>query len=181
MTVRSGLWEFLQDIVKRANSGYIFAFSFQYPERKREKWSWIDKKLSKKLELDINRNQRAYRKKKGIANYFGCRYLSAVVIQKTKGESIPNDDEIYQDITKKPLKIKISEHLELELGFYANFGEKAVVKLSKQCYRELKALAKLGSDTKDARIFKQLSDLPAVTAPFHKQKEKLLKIAGFKR
>jgi len=181
MTVRDTLWKFLQDVVKRANSGYFYAVSMNYPLKKSGKWLSIDKKLTKKYLLDLNRNQRAYRKRKSEANYFGARYGSAVILQRTIGNDINGDDEKWQDIAQKPLKIRISEHLELEIGFWPNFGDKCCVKLSKKCYQELKALAKLGHDQKNPRIYKQLSDLPAVTAPFHKQKETLLKIAKFRK
>jgi len=181
MTVREHLWAFEQDIIKRANSGYIYACVVNYPLKKEDKWSRIDKKLTKKLNLGLTRNQRAYRKQKNIANYFGCRYKNCVFLQKTPGKSLETDDEQWQNIARKPLKIKITEHLTLEIGFYPNFGKKCVIKLSKQCFKELKALARLGSIQKDTRIYKQLSDLPAVTHPFHLQKKRLLKIASFKK
>ncbi len=181
MTVREQLWTFEQDILKRANSGYIYCSVVNYPEHKKDKWTAIDKKLTKKLNLGLTRSQRAYRKKKKIANYFGCRLGSCVFLQKTLGESLQEDDELWQNIAVKPIQLKISEHLELEIGFYPNFGKKCVIKLSKQCFRDLKALARLGNARKDKRIYKQLKDLPAVTSVFHKQKEKLLQLAGFKQ
>lgn len=180
MTVVESLWKFEQNIIKRANSGYIYCAMVNYPLKKQDKWTAIDKKLTKKLNLGLTRSQRAYRKKKKIANYFACRFRSCVFLQKTLGESLESDDECWQNIAVKPIQLKITVHLELTVGFYPNLSKKCVIKLSKQCFRDLKALAKLGSDRKDKRIYKQLKDLPAVSHPFHLQKEKLLKVAGFK-
>lgn len=180
LTVVESLWKFEQNIIKRANSGYVYCSVVNYPETKKDKWTAIDKKLTKKLNLKLTRSQRAYRKQKKQANYFGCRFASCVFLQKTKGENLKTDDELWQNIAHKPLRIKISQHLELEIGFYPNFGKKCVIRLSKQCYRDLKALAKIANDRKDKRICKQFKDLPAVTYPFRLQKNRLLKIANCK-
>jgi len=137
LTVVESLWKFQQNIIKRSNSGYLYCAVVNYPLQKEDKWSRIDKKLTKKLNLGLTRNQRAYRKQKKQANYFGCRYKNCVFLQKTKGQNLKTDDELWQNIARKPLKIKISSNLELEIGFYPNFSKKCVIKLSKSCNKEV--------------------------------------------
>ena len=157
-------WQgFLQIIHYLASRGYYWYCITQYPSKKRDKFFRIDEKLIGKYRCDLSKFQRARRKKKGLANFYFARFDDCAIIMHTKGdieENILYDDRFY-DFRQKRLKISIN-NLEFEL---INLDGKLSWKLSKDCYRDIKAhfgeLCKLKQREKIVKEFDKLNGLPA--------------------
>lgn len=158
-------WQgFIQQTVFLIGRGYHFHCLAILPEKKKERWDEIDKKLIGKYQADKSKFQRARQKQKGTTNFFYLRWDNLALILHTKGviaDGIAYDDR-FLDVRDKPLTISISENITLLV--YVENG-KVSVKLEKESYRGFKACIEDVCKLKDKRTiireFDKINGLPA--------------------
>lgn len=147
-----------------------------YPEQKQEKWGRIDQKLAAKYGLiDQSKFQRYRARKKGYSAFSILRWNSTCLIFKTPGK-VPSEitaDDAFAKVKDRPVKIKVSDFVEIDIGLY---GDKVTAKLSKDSYAGVKSyletLVYRQEVDKAIQIFNRLNGLPA-TAGIIAQKRKL--------
>ena len=138
-------------------NGYFYIQIVKYPESKMNKYKKIDKKLSKKFSLDINKGQRAYRRRKKLANYIGIRYRNICLILHTNGlADIKNENFI--DLRKSSAILDFGSVVKLELKFEE---DEFIVKYHKRSYQNLKEIIKQISS--NAKVWQHKNGKPQVT------------------
>ena len=155
----------IQMSVYLVSRGYYWYCLTEYPEKKRDSWAKIDQKLIEKYDADKSKFQRARQKQKyGMANFYFLRWESVSVIFHSKGkfsEKVTYNDTFY-DIRKKPLKITISDNIEMVI--YEE-NETTSVRLSRESYRGFKAclidVCKLKEQKEIIKEFNKINGLPA--------------------
>lgn len=137
--VEIGTWQgFLQQIVDYVNKGYWYHCLTNYPEKKREKWRDIDRKLVYKYNGNYDKWTNYFRKRNGIANFAILRWQNKCVMLHTLGEIDVEDKEnmdVFFDIRQKPLILPISD----SITFKILLTHKTEVYFDRDCYRNLKA------------------------------------------
>lgn len=152
--------------------GYCHVQFIKYPEHKQDKYSAIDKKLSEKFNTDLNKGQRAYRKRKKQANAIALRCREVCLIMHTNGQN--NWNEKFTDIREQTLQIPFGDTVKIDLKIIEGKG---YVKYSKRSYQDIKEiikdLARCVPIWKHKAELKKIKNLPAVRRQMHLQKEHL--------
>ncbi|MDQ0808032.1 hypothetical protein [Priestia megaterium] len=171
----------IQMIVYLLGRGYYHWHLIYLPESKQDKWESIDKKLIAKYGMDISKYTRRDRKKRKIANFYYLRWQHIAILLHTDGEitskvkaSIAKlDDTIdeFYDIRKTHMLLSIGDVSTYEIYEHQ---DKVVVKLEKQCYRELKTglidVAETKNKTRMIKTFDQLNGMPAWSGVYQQKK-----------
>jgi len=171
-----GNWKnFIYVILNNVSQGYWYFSQFKYPEKKKEKWLLIDKKIIRKYQTDISKDQRYRRKKKGQANYRFFRFENQCILLKTEGEKLPEDDEKWTKLEKRnAIKVCIGEII-LEIK---NINKKYSVKVSKKDLKNIKTSIKSKLEKKLINQalyeFEKFNNLPNYTF-LKKQKQELIR------
>jgi len=154
------------------DNGYCYVQFVKYPENKKDKWLAIDKKLSEKFNTDLNKGQRAYRKRKKQANAVALRCREVCIIMHTNGSH--NWDEKFTDIREETLQIPFGNIVKIDLKI---INGKGYVKFNKRSYQNLKEiikdLARNAPTWKHLAELKKIRHLPAVRREMHQQKKHL--------
>ena len=157
------------------DNGYYYCQLITYPQKKVDKWPQIDKKLSTKFSLALNKGQRAYKKRKREANAIGLRYKNICLILHTYGSH--EWDEEFIDLRKKTLKLPTGTVVSVDLSIKDGKGN---IKFNKRNYQDLKEiikdLAKNISTWKHKNELEKIRHLPAVRRRMHLQKEHLFEL-----
>ncbi len=160
----AGSWQgFIQQIVYLVGRGYLFYHVTELPERKRDKWQCIDRKLIGKYGTEKSKFQRYRLKEKRVANFFYLRYESTAIIMHTHGskDHVLYDDK-FSDICEKPLTLKISDNISLVV--YVN-DEVCSVRFTKETYAGFKAVIADVARTKNRweiiKEFNLINGIPA--------------------
>ena len=162
-------WQFmLQKIIYLISKGYIYYSVGEIPLDKAYKARSIDKKIISKYDMDLSKDQRARRKKKGIANFYYIRWKNQFVILHTKGkinESVEIDDVFYNIREhRKGDKFKITIGKELIVNIVLK-NEKPTVVLDKSTYRDIKTeLDELVKTKQIKKLYKRFSMLNYIPA-----------------
>ena len=144
------LLEFSRLILNYVGNGYQEIQVSTVPEKKRQKITMIDAKITKKYQTDLTRGQRQYRKKKGICNYVALRYNYTILVLKTPGE-IPK--EIKKEEFGHILKTKIQfEFLGIEI---VHDKEGYSFKLTKKYEKEVMNRFELAISKREQNFFKK--------------------------
>ena len=148
-------------ILLNVSKGYWYYSQFRYPERKKEKWLLIDKKIIEKYQTNITKDQRYRRKKKNLANYRFFRWENQCILLKTEGEKLPNDDEPWSKLQGKNKIIIPVNSIIFEIQ---EINKKFSVKISKKSLKEIKTSIKIKLEKKliNQAIYEieKLSNLP---------------------
>ena len=162
-------------ILLNVSKGYWYYSQFRYPERKKEKWLLIDKKIIEKYQTNITKDQRYRRKKKNLANYRFFRWENQCILLRTEGTQIREDDEKWKKLEGKEKILIIVGNTEFEIK---NINKKFSVKLSKNTFKEIKAEIrnKLEKKLVNQALFEieKISNLPNYQF-LKKQKQELVK------
>ena len=154
------------------DNGYCYVQFVPYPESKKDKWSAIDKKLSKKFNTDLNKGKRAYKKSKGKANAVALRCKDVCLVMHTNGSYDWN--EKFTDIREQTLQIPFGDIVKIDLKIIDGKGH---VKFNKRSYQDMKEIIKnLARNTpswKHLEELKKIRRLPAVRREMHQQKKHL--------
>jgi len=169
----AGSWQgFIQQIVYLIGRGYLFYHVTELPERKRDKWQCIDRKLIGKYQTEKSKFQRCRTKEKRIANFFYLRYESTAVIMYTHGftDHVVCDDK-FSDICEKPMTLKVSDNISLVV--YVN-DEVCSVRFTKETYRGFKVVMADVVKTKNKREiireFNLINGIPAFSGTIEQKK-----------
>lgn len=139
-------WQgFIQQLILLMGSGYRHYCFVQYPEHKQDKFKKIDKKLIKRYEADMQKNQLWRNKKEGNANFKFLRFETNAVIlmatsdfknrnTKTKEGIIIDDD--FLSIEQKPLTLEFGKELSLRIH---TLNGKVTMSMSQKMFRNKKA------------------------------------------
>jgi hypothetical protein len=152
--------------------GYYFYHVTELPERKRDRWLSIDRKLIGKYETEKSKFQRCRLKEKRIANFFYLRYESTAIIMHTQGSTdhVLYDDK-FSDICEKPLTIKAGDNISLVI--YVN-DEVCSVRFTKETYVGFKAVIADVVKTKNRweimREFNLINGIPAYAGIIEQKK-----------
>ena len=140
MVTIAGTWQgYLQQIVQYVGHGNYWYCQFAYPEKKRPVFTKIDEKLIRKYAADMSKFQRARRKREGQASFCFIRWERFVLIVQNQGE-LPgdlcaDDPDVFFDIRKTPLRIKVSENIVLIVVHHG----KVRVRMAHETYQGFKA------------------------------------------
>jgi len=130
----------LQQLVNYTSLGYTKYCEVEYPERKRERFSAIDRKIITKYHADKSKDQRSRLKKKGFANFVFMRWDRCAWILQSPGvvrEEIVYDD-IFHSFTARPMDVRVGPETRLIVGLFGRNGGVSV-KISKETYRDVRA------------------------------------------
>jgi hypothetical protein len=186
----------IQQLVYLLGRGYYYWCLMYLSESKRDRWHKTDQKLINKYQMDISKHQRSYRKKKGISNFYYLRWEHIAVMLHTEGTLPENYDDKFFDIRNTKLTLRIGPFSAVTISYEKDTrkkkakkkggkrvkGEKRknviVVRLEKECYRNLKAelreVAQTKNKAKMIRMFDRLNGFPSWSGIFC-QKEQLAK------
>jgi len=156
----------LQQLVSYVSRGYTKYCVVTYPERKRERFTAIDSKIIGKYRADNSKDQRFRWKKKGYANFVFMRWDCQAFVLQSPGvvrDDIVYDD-LFHDLKKKPIEVRVSQNMSLLVGRYGRNGGVSV-KISRDTYRDIRAglmeAASSGDKNRCVREFNKLNGLPA--------------------
>jgi len=156
----------LQQLVNYTSLGYRKYCEVEYPERKRGRFSTIDRKIIAKYHADKNKDQRSRLKKKGFANFVFMRWDRYACILQSPGkvrEDIVYDDT-FHSFTGRPIEVRVGPETLLLVGFFGRNGGVSV-KISKETYREVRAglmeATYSGDRSRCIGEFNKLNGLPA--------------------
>ena len=157
------------------DNGYYYCQLINYPQKKIDKWQLIDKKLSDKFGLELNKGQRAYKKRKKQANAIGLRYKGICLILHTYGSN--EWDEGFINLKERTLTIPTGTVVTIDLSIKDSKGK---IKFNKRSYQDLKEIvkdfAKNTSTWKQKNELEKIRHLPAVRRQMHRQKEHLFEL-----
>jgi len=156
----------LQLLVNYTSLGYTKYSEVEYPERKRDRFSAIDRKIIEKYHADSSKDQRSRWKKKGYANFVFFRWDRYAWILQSPGKV--RDDIVYDDIfhsfTSRPIVVRAGQETRLVVGHFGRNGGVSV-KMATETYRNVKAglmeVACTGDRSRCVREFDKLNGLPA--------------------
>lgn len=155
----------LQMTVYLCGQGYYYYHVTCLPEKKRERWAKTDAKLIKKYRTNKSKWQRARQKQKGLANFIYLRWHNIAVIMHTMGridDNVTYDDPFY-DVRKKPMRLPISELLEIEI--YKRKNGSFTCRLTSKTYRGIKQtlrdVARLKNVKRIYHEYNKLNGIPA--------------------
>ncbi|MFQ5442242.1 MAG: hypothetical protein ACE5EB_05900 [Thermodesulfobacteriota bacterium] len=156
----------LQQLVNYTSLGYTKYCAVEYPERKHERFSAIDRKIIAKYHVDKSKDQRSRLKKKGYANFVFLRWDKYTWVLQSPG--VVREDILYDDIfhsfPKMPIEVKVGTNMCLLVGRFGKGGGISV-KMTPETYREVKAglreVAATGDRNRCVREFNKLNGLPA--------------------
>jgi len=156
----------LQQLVNYTSLGYTKYCEVEYPERKREQFSAIDRKIIAKYHADKSKDQRSRLKKKGYANFVFMRWDKYAWILQSPG--VLRDDIVYDDtfhsFAGRPIEVRVGPETLLVVGLFGRNGGVSV-KMSKETYREVRAglmeAACSGDRNRCVKEFNKLNGLPA--------------------
>jgi hypothetical protein len=170
----------LQLLVNYTSLGYTKYCEVEYPERKRDRFSAIDRKIIEKYHADSSKDQRSRLKKKGFANFVFFRWDRYAWILQSPGKV--RDDVVYDDIfhsfTSRPIVVRAGQETHLVVGHFGRSGGVSV-KMAAETYRNVKAglmeVASSGDRSRCVREFDKLNGLPA----WHGIVEQKVRLAGY--
>jgi hypothetical protein len=174
-------FESLLDMLKSliqyyTENGYYYIQIVDYPVEKKDKWHAIDAKLTKKFKLDLNKGQRAYQRRKKVANFVGLRHKNMALILHTPG-SFDLEGEQFVDMRQKSVLLDVGSVVRVELSIENGTGS---VKYHKRSYQDIKEVVKqIAANPKVWQHKKELEKikrLPAVRRRMHLQKEHLFEL-----
>jgi len=156
----------LQQLVNYTSLGYRKYCEVEYPERKRERFSTIDRKIIAKYHADKSKDQRSRLKKKGFANFVFFRWNRYACILQSPG--VVRDDIVYDDtfhsITGNPIEVRVGPETLLVVGLFGRNGGVSV-KMSTETYRNVRAGLMEATYSGDRKRcigeFNKLNGLPA--------------------
>jgi len=156
----------LQQLVNYTSLGYRKYCEMEYPERKRGRFSAIDRKIIAKYHADKSKDQRSRLKKKGFANFVFFRWNRYAWILQSPG--VVRDDIVYDDtfhsFAGSPIEVRVGPETLLVAGLFGRNGGVSV-KMSKDTYRGVRAglmeVAYSGDINRCIREFNKLNGLPA--------------------
>ena len=176
-------WEgLIQEIVLLAGKGYYNYHIVKPNIKKLDRWPHIDNKLIKKYQTTLTKSQRNTRKKKKQATFRYLRWENIAVIMHTSGniaDTITYDDKFF-DIRRKPIKIIISELIEVSI--YRESKKSFSLKLTDDSFENIKTLLSnaVSSGYKKNIIssFKLVNAIPPYKGII-RQKRKLVKFIAY--
>src|SRR5690625_4941401 len=159
---------FLQQIVSQLAFGYEYYHITIYPEKKKDKWLQIDKKLIHKYQTKKSKFQRSRIKAKGFVNFYFLRWENIAVILHSDGnisKDITYDDK-FKNLGKNPMLLKISERITFKIQISNIRNKKIDVFLEKESYQNIKEqIYEIAIKTKRKENiineFKKLNGLPS--------------------
>ncbi len=162
MRIETESWQgLINQLVTLFGRGYFAYHLTQYPEKKRAKWPKIDAKLVQKYALDGSIHQRYRLRKKGFCTYAIVRWEAVCVILKTQGKPMVTEDDKFNELIKRPLAIRISDNIILEIQ---RVEDKVTARLSKRDFEGfeewLVRLAGAGQIKEARKVFDRLNGLP---------------------
>jgi len=175
------VFDHLQDMLKSTiqyytENGYSYIQIVYYPENKEDRWHQIDTKLTKKFRLDLNKGQRAYRKRKKQTNFAGLRYKNICLILHTPG-SFDLEGETFVDMRQKNVLLDVGSVVKVELKIVDGVG---AIKYEKRSYQDLKEIVKqIAANPKvwqHKKELEKIKHLPAVRRKMHLQKDHLFEL-----
>lgn len=179
VTSFQGLLQILVDNL--LSRGYYYFCLVELPAHKSKKWEQIDKKLIDKYQTNKSKWQRHRAKEKGLANFFYLRFEGLAIILHTLGD-VPGDikyDDLFQDIRKKVLTIKISDTTSFDIYAEKKKTDKSDykinVKISKNTYFNKKAIFAELEEKKDReniiKEFRMLNGYPCYAGVIQQKRQ----------
>lgn len=150
----------LQMLVYLVARGYFYYCPVDLPEKKKDKWDKIDRKLIEKYQTEKSKWQRHRLKVKKVKNFFYLRWCGLAFILHTEGEAPDGiiHDDTFHDIRKSPMTVKISI-LTTFVVRCAKTGEVSV-KLHKDTLQGLRDQLAVVAKYKDpARLLKEFDKI----------------------
>ncbi|MBV6425128.1 MAG: hypothetical protein NAOJABEB_02942 [Steroidobacteraceae bacterium] len=156
---------YVRQILNRGGHGYVLVCPLAVPSKKRNKIREIDAKLQKKYNTEISKDARYRRKKAGLANCAYIRWDLYAVVMMTAGD-LPERDEgdRFFNLVDRPYTFRVGDMIEIKIG-PARSGKKFTAYLSKQSYREIKAVLRDHAEHRRIeqviKYYERLQGLPA--------------------
>nr|WP_181726079.1 hypothetical protein [Planococcus sp. (in: firmicutes)]QJS06174.1 hypothetical protein [Planococcus sp. (in: firmicutes)] len=177
-------WQgFIQQIVLLTGSGYRHYCFVNYPEHKQDKFTKIDKKLIRRYETDMQKNQLWRNKKEGNANFKFLRYENMAIIlmatnnfqgRKTQTKEGVEIDDDFLSIDKKPLILEFGKETSLKVH---SVNGKMTMSMSSLMYKNKKAELLEVAAKKSVKLalyeFGKLNGIPTYSGNFNQRKELL--------
>lgn len=160
----------LQMIVFLVGHGYHYYHIEYLPAKKQDKYVEIDRKIITKYQTEKTKYQRAYAKRKKLANFMYLRWENIAIILHTNGsfaEGIIADDK-FNDVKHQPIFLKISDLVAFDIQFVNKKGQAertVTVRMSREMYQGQKDHLFTIAQTKSKKImiaeYDKLNGLPA--------------------
>lgn len=174
---------FMQLITYLVSRGYYYHCVIILPEKKRDKFDSIDKKLIDKYDADKSKYQRSRQKIKKKANFYYLRLEKLAILLHTEGDLNEYSlDDNFKDIRKKNSKLTLpfSEFLKLDVILVKEKDDKikTTVKMSPDMYNRVKdSLLDAILSKKIGIVYKEFNKLYGLPgyAELIKQEQSLLK------
>jgi len=132
--------EYTQQLLNLVSHGHYFYYQITLPDKKKEKWESIDRKLMVMYPIEASKDKRYRRKKAGKADVVYLRWDCNAVFMHTPGNITPASGHVFTDIRETPLEVRLNADngiTVLKVGRNHNKG--FTVYLAKESYREIKA------------------------------------------
>lgn len=158
--------EYARQILNFAGHGYEHYCPIIIPIKKSDKVEQIDKKILAKYPLcQYTKDQRYRAKKLFLANYIYLRWgCNAIIMHSTGQNHIVQDPDKFYNLSETPYMFKVGDWVSIKI-YRAKTGKKYTAYLTKQSYRDIKALLRENIEHKQWDIFEKhynrLSSLPA--------------------
>lgn len=166
MVLLSNWTEYIRQVLNFAGHGYEYYCPIVIPAKKEGKLIQIDKKIIDKYPMcEWGKDQRYRAKKANKANYVYLRWRFNSIIMHTSGqEYVPEDPDRFYYMAQVPYNVSIGNWVEIKVS-KAKTGKKYTAYLSKNSYRNIKALLKENIEHKQWDTFEKhyyrLQGLPA--------------------
>ena len=156
--------------------GYEFYCPILIPEKKADRAERVDKKILDKYPMLLWGKDQKYRAKKaGKANFAYVRWGRCAVILHTKGlvPEVQDPDRFYH-VRENPYTFPVGSWIEVKIS-PSKTGKRYTAYLTKQSYRNLKALLRENIEHRRLEVFekyyKRLEGLPAFSGILGQMRE----------
>lgn len=168
---------FVQQIVYLLSKGFYYFIIVQLPLKKSDKWSQIDRKLIKKYQCELSKDQRYRRRLKHIATFRYLRWHHVAIIMHTNGSIADDitDGDCFKDFRAKGIKLLLPISYSTVFQVFRNFDGTFSAKLEKKCFAGVKAATELSIRAKRPEkaldLFRMIDNYPAWAGVISPKKE----------
>ena len=156
MRYKTKLQDFCKDITRYVGSGYKYYKIARIPEKKIYKKEEIFKKVINEYQTNLTQGQRQHKRVKGKANYSAVCFKEFIMILKTDGEPI-NQDNDFLEIKSSGIALKLTNNLTLIL--FKDNRDKWTFRVSNEFYKAFKGKLEIAIKNKDGNDYYNLSKM----------------------
>lgn len=159
MIICDGWTEYVKQILNFAGHGYEYYCPISIPANKEHKVNIIDRKIVTKYPMvEWGKDRRYKAKKTGWANYAYLRWhLSGILLHTNGLEAHIEDPDTFSRLSEVPYVVKIGTLVDIKIGS-ARTGKKYTAYLTKESFRNIKALLRENIEHRRLDAFKEYYD-----------------------